>query len=112
MKMQALIAAFSLALAGAAIAQTTPPADPNATPRLDQRQVNQQQRIDKGVASGSLTQQEVDNANARQTNIANAETKAKADGTVTARERARLQHKQNKSSRAIKRNKRDGQVAG
>ncbi len=111
MKIQNLFIALTLAATGTAFAQT-PPADPTATPRLDQRQINQQNRINQGVASGSLTQKEADRMNQQQARTATAEEKAKADGTVTQKERARLQDRQNKTSRHIKRNKHDAQKAG
>ncbi len=111
MKIQHLFIALSLTAFGTAFAQI-PVADPTATPRLDQRQVNQQNRINQGVASGSLTQTEADRLGQQQARTAAAEEKAKADGTVTQKERARLQHRENKTSRHIKRNKHDAQKAG
>ncbi len=110
MKIQHLFLALTLAAAGTAFAQT-PPADPTATPRIDQRQANQQNRINQGVASGSLTPKEADRMNRQQSRNAAAEAKAKADGVVTQKERAHLQHRENKSSRNIKRNKHDAQKA-
>lgn len=47
MKTKAFACALALSIAGLAIAQT-------ATPKLDKREANQQQRIDQGVASGQL----------------------------------------------------------
>lgn len=111
MKSRFLMALASFALAGSVLAQTTPPTNPTATPRIDQRQVNQQQRIDQGVTSGSLTQTESQRLAARQERMAAAEAKFKADGVVTDKERARLAHKENKNSRAIKRQKHDKQAA-
>ena len=59
MKLRHIAAAIALALTGAAFAQTpaaaAPPRDPAATPRIDQRQVTQEKRIQQGVASGQLT---------------------------------------------------------
>ncbi|HRE13254.1 MAG TPA: hypothetical protein PLD37_03560, partial [Usitatibacteraceae bacterium] len=49
----------SLSLAVAVLAAAlASPAFAQSTPRIDQRQANQEKRIDQGVASGSLTQQE------------------------------------------------------
>lgn len=109
MKLHTLAAVACLSLAGAAFAQTPPPANPTATPRIDQRQANQQKRIDQGVASGSLTEKEAARLQKRETNIAKTEEKAKADGVVTDQERARIKHKENKASRDIKRQKHDKQ---
>ena len=55
-----------------------------ATPRVDQRQANQEARIQQG---------------------------AKADGKVTARERAKLARAQDKQSRKIAKQKHDKQTA-
>lgn len=51
MKMKALVAALALSLIGLAMAQP-------ATPNLDKREANQQQRINQGVASGQLNTKE------------------------------------------------------
>jgi hypothetical protein len=79
------------------------------TPRIDQRQANQEQRIDKGIASGELTKREARRMNHQQNVINRAEDKAKADGVVTAKERARLTKAQNKTSKRIYRQKHDAQ---
>jgi uncharacterized protein HemX len=100
------VIALSLATFGSAFAQTA--AAPN-TPRVDKREAKQERRIDQGVASGSLTQQEADRLNKGQDRVATAEDKAKADGTVTKKERARLAHMQNKQDRHIKHQKHDRQ---
>jgi len=94
-----LVTAFTLP----ALAQTT------ATPRIDQRQANQQQRIDQGVASGNLTQQEAARMDKGQDRIQNMEDKAKADGVVTAQERKRIASVQDNQSKRIYRQKHDRQ---
>jgi len=98
-------------LACVAVAQATPPApkDPQATPHIDKRQANPQKRIDAGVASGSLTQKEVDRLEARQARNAKLEDKAKADGVVTHKERVALKQCENKTNRHIARQKHDRQ---
>jgi hypothetical protein len=75
------------------------------TPRVDQRQENQQERIGQGVESGELTAREAGKLEAQQVHIQNAENRAKADGDVTKRERARLHYKEEKASRNIARKK-------
>lgn len=101
------VATLSLVLvAGAASAQT--PAT-SATPRVDQRQANQEQRIDQGVASGELNRREAHRLNHQQNRINRAENRAKADGVVTATERRTLERKQDRASRNIAHQKRDGQ---
>ncbi len=101
------VATLALAsLSGAAQAQTAGPA---ATPRVDQRQAQQERRIDQGVASGQLTRREAGRLEGQQARINRAEDRAKADGKVTAGERRHLTHMQNRASRHIKREKHDAQ---
>ena len=96
-----LIALFA-ALALPVMAQTS-------TPRVDQRQANQQQRIDQGVASGQLTGKEAARLEKGQEHVQKLEDKAKADGTVTPQERARLKKAEDVQSRHIARQKHDRQ---
>ena len=59
MKTPHLIAAAILSLAGvAAFAQNAASAPGTDTPRIDQRQANQEKRIDQGIASGQLNKRE------------------------------------------------------
>jgi opacity protein-like surface antigen len=81
------------------------------TPGIDQRQANQERRIDQGIASGQLTQREATRLDRQQDRIDRMENKAKADGVVTARERARLHAAQDRASRNIAREKHDRQGA-
>jgi hypothetical protein len=81
------------------------------TPWIDQRQANQERRIDQGIASGQLTQREATRLDRQQDRIDRMENKAKADGVVTARERARLHAAQDRASRNIAREKHDRQGA-
>jgi uncharacterized membrane protein YebE (DUF533 family) len=83
-------------------------AEPN-TPVVDQRQANQEARIQQGVASGELTGREAARLERGQQRVANMEAAAKADGVVTKRERAQLQHAQNVQSRHIAAQKHDRQ---
>jgi hypothetical protein len=108
MKTCRLIAAAVLTLAGAAAsAQATAPGA--KTPRIDQRQANQEQRIDQGIASGELTRREARRLERQQTVINKAEDKAKADGSVTGKERRILTRAQNHASGSIARQKHDRQ---
>ena len=75
------------------------------TPRVDQRQHNQEHRIGQGVRSGELTLRETRTLAAQQGRIAAYESQAKSDGVVTARERARLHAQQERASDAIYRKK-------
>ena len=92
-----------------AMAQTPAPAAAASTPRIDQRQANQERHIDQGVASGQLTRRETRRLEHQQNAVNRAENRARADGTVTAQERARLTHMQNRASANIARQRHDGQ---
>jgi hypothetical protein len=80
-----------------------------ATPRLDQREHNQAQRIRQGVQSGELTRPETRRLVRGEARLRYHEAVAKSDGVVTSRERARLQHEANVESRRIYRQKHDAQ---
>lgn len=112
MKIQTLIAALALTVGASAFAQApaapVAPKDPTATPRIDQRQVEQQKRIDQGVASGQLTPKEAAGLQKRETKIAKDEAVAKADGKVTAKERRKLDREQDRASKAIYKQKHNG----
>ena len=112
MKTIHLIAAAALALTGiSASAQTAASAPGANTPRIDQRQANQEKRIDQGIASGQLNKRETRRLEREQAHINKAEDKAKADGSVTAQERKHLTKMQNHASRDIHRQKHDQQTA-
>ena len=79
------------------------------TPRIDQRQANQERRIDQGISSGQLNEREANRLNNQEQHINNMEDKAKSDGVVTKKERARINHTQDRTSRHIARQKHDRQ---
>lgn len=106
MKKQILVLALA-AIAGASFAQGAA----TSTPRIDQREARQEQRIANGVATGQLTPREAARLETEQAHIAASEAKAKSDGVVTAKERAALTRKQNHASRRIHRQKHDAQHA-
>ena len=105
MKLKTAFAALIAAVAVPVLAQTATP----ATPGIDKREANQQQRIDQGIRSGQLTQKEAARLEKGQAHVEKMEDRAKADGKVTARERERIQHAQNVQSRKIYREKHDRQ---
>ncbi|MES2878082.1 MAG: hypothetical protein V4713_06630 [Pseudomonadota bacterium] len=111
MKIQTLMTVLVLAASGAAFAQTPAPKDPAATPGLDQRQVNQQKRIEQGVASGRLNARETRRLENREAKLEADKQAAKADGKVTAQERKQLQAEASRDSKAIYRQKHDRQHA-
>jgi len=103
--MKFVTAAVFFALALPAFAQTT------STPRIDQRQKQQQQRIDQGVKSGELNKKEAARLEKGQARIQKMENKAMADGKMSAKERAKIEKAQDRESRRIFREKHDKQTA-
>jgi uncharacterized membrane protein YebE (DUF533 family) len=101
---------LGLALATFAAAGFATSASAQSTPRIDQRQANQERRIDQGVANGSLTRPEANRLERGQNHVNRMEGRALADGTVTNRERARIEHAQDVQSKRIYRQKHDAQV--
>ena len=108
-KLRTLTAAVLAFAAAGAFAQAA--SAPAATPRVDQRQANQEKRIDQGIASGELNQRETRRLQKQQNVIDRAENQAKADGTVTKTERRRLHKMQNHASHDIRHQKHDVQKA-
>jgi hypothetical protein len=108
MKIRTALALLSISLASTAFAQST--TTQTTMPRVDKREARQQQRIDKGVASGELTQKEALRMEKGQARVDLAEANAKADGQVTRKERYKLDHMQDKQSAKIYRNKHDKQA--
>ena len=106
------LSASALALASlGAFAQTAPAQPADSTPRIDQREANQQQRITQGVGSGQLNRRETYRLEKKEAAIDRTEARAKADGTVTHAERRKLTRMQNAASRDIHRQKHDAQTA-
>ena len=95
-----VLAAFVFAFALGAFAQT---------PRVDEREKHQKERIKEGRKSGELTKKESAKLTAEQAKIRRDERKAKADGKVTVKERRKLTREQNKASRDIAKQKHDDQ---
>ena len=82
-----------------------------STPNLDQRQANQEKRIDNGVKSGQLTAKETANLEKRETKLETDKQAAKADGKVTKAERNKLQREANRDSRKIHRKKHNAKTS-
>ena len=95
----------AVALPGRAYAQTA------STPRIDQRQENQEKRIEQGVKSGELNKKEATRLEKGQARVQKMEDKAAAGGKVTTKEKAHIGHAQNVQSRRIAREKHDNQKA-
>jgi CRISPR/Cas system-associated endoribonuclease Cas2 len=98
--MKSTIFAALLAAAVLPAAAQTP-----STPRVDQRQANQEARIQQGVKSGELTPKETAKLEKGQDKVQKMENKAVADGKVTPKEQAKLEKAQNKQSKKIAKKK-------
>ena len=98
-----LLAVASLALvAGSSFAQ--------GTLHEDERNANQEARIQQGEASGSLTPREAAHLQRQQHQIHRAERHAAADGYTSPAEKARIQRMQNHASTSISRDKHNDRV--
>ena len=104
--MKMIRAAILLAMTAGAL-----PAAADDTPRIDQRQARQQERIDQGVASGALTEKEAARLERGQARIQRKKARAAADGKITKAERRRIDRAQDRQSRRIHRQKHDRQAA-
>lgn len=83
-KVRTLATGITLAIASiGAFAQATAP----VSPRVDQREANQQKRIDAGVASGPAHRPRDQPPRQADARVAAVEAKDKDDGTVTKKER-------------------------
>ena len=101
-KLLLTVSAMTLMMSGIAFAQAE-------TPVIDQRQANQDQRIDQGLESGQLNEREANRLNKQQGRIGKMEDRAMSDGAMTKRERARIGAAQNRASRHVARQKHDRQ---
>ena len=81
-----------------------------STPRIDQRQQNQEKRIEQGEKSGALNTKEAARLDKGQARVQKMENKALADGKVTNKEKAHIEHAQNLQSKRIYREKHDKQT--
>jgi hypothetical protein len=80
-------------------------------PPVDQREDYQQQRIQQGIDSGSLTSGEARYLEREQNRIQAAEDRMRADGRLSPWERQRLNQMQNQASRDINRLEHNGRTA-
>src|SRR3954468_6771684 len=75
-----------------------------------QRDVNQQNRIEQGLQSGSLNTREAARLKREETKVEKDQARAMRDGNLSAGEKARLAREQNNVSRDIYREKHDAQT--
>jgi hypothetical protein len=72
-----------------------------ATPRIDQREVQQDHRIHDGLRSGRLTPREAHRLERQQAEIRQAERRARADGRVTRQEREHIRYLQARANQTL-----------
>ena len=75
-----------------------------------QRNINQQQRIEQGVKSGSLTNKETARLERGESKINRMEARAGANNNVNKHEQQRIQKAENRESRRIYKEKHDKQA--
>ena len=103
MKSVRIVTLAAAALCLPALAQTP------STQRIDQRQANQEKRIEQGEKSGALTPREARRLERGQERVQKMEDRATKDGKVTKKEARRIEHAQDVESRRIYRQKHDRQ---
>jgi high-affinity K+ transport system ATPase subunit B len=96
---------------GAVFAQAAQPLpQERGQARIDARETRQEQRIDRGVASGQLTQREANRMQRGQAKVDNMEQRALAnDGKIGKKEAHRIEHAQDVQSKRIYAQKHDRQ---
>ena len=75
----------------------------HTTPQIDQRQANQERRIEQGARRGQLTPREQARLERGQARIRQMERRALADGHISRRERAAIDREQDKQNQLIAR---------
>ena len=102
----------TLTLGLLAAAALTMAVAPSFAQTINQRETNQQQRINQGVRSGELTPGEAARDERHLTSIDDqtARMRARNDGRLTAQERVHEQRRLNHESRRIYRTKHNGRI--
>ena len=95
-----LVGALAVILASAALAEEN---------RVDERQENQEKRIEQGIESGELNKKEARRLGRQQRRIEKKEEKAMADGELSHKEARKLERAQDRASHQIHRQKNDRQ---
>src|SRR5687767_5773022 len=96
----AAIAAFAVCSLPALAQYST---EQYSAPRIDQRQANQRERIERGLRNGQLTQREAARLFEHERRIRRMERMAMADGRMSHWERQRIEQEQDLLSRRIAR---------
>jgi len=102
--MNKLLFALIAVAAAPAFAQTS------GAPGFQQRDINQQERIEQGLQSGQLTTREAGKLEKEEAHVDKMESNALRDGKVTPAEQARINAAQNKASNDLYREKHDAQT--
>jgi hypothetical protein len=112
-KLNMMMAAVAMIAAPALVYAQTPAPTPSDArgARIDQRQANQDKRIDNGVKSGQLNQREAARLDKGQARVDKMENKALADGKITKGEANRIERAQDRQSARIYTQKHDKQTA-
>lgn len=100
-----LLTLFSLNAYSEEIVAPAPDATQQRENIVNQRQENQEKRIEEGVKSGALNENEAKRMEKREQKIQKMENKAMADGAMTGKEFRKIERAQNRTSKAIYRNK-------
>jgi hypothetical protein len=101
---------ITLALCAATMFNSAVLAAETAAPTDQQRNVNQQQRIEQGLQSGELSTKEAGRLEREQQHVDRLQARSLRDGEVTAGEQARIDKAQNVASADIYRQKHDAQT--
>ena len=80
-----------------------------STPRIDQRQEKQDERIERGIEKGQITNKEARRLEKGQEYVDDLEEKARRDGKVTKDEKRRIEKAQDKQSQQIQKQRHDEQ---
>lgn len=94
----------------AALAVTSVANAQTRTPVINQRQHNQERRINEGVRSGQLTRNETRHLRNDERHIRTEKRTAMAEGRMGPRERTHIRHQENRVSRSIYRKKHNARV--
>ncbi len=80
-----------------------------STPRIDQRQEKQDERIERGIEKGQITKKEARRLEKGQEHVEDLEEKALRDGRVTKDEKRQIEKAQDKQSQQIQKQRHDVQ---
>jgi hypothetical protein len=106
---------LAIAITAASLAILSLPAaaqygyDHDSTARIDQRQENQERRIERGIQTGQLSRREAARLHQGQRHIQRLEDRALADGRIDRRDRREIEEAHDRQAALINRERHDGQ---